>query len=355
MAETWTFFQPTNITGPEFFDALFFGTFAEVAGGFQYAHGSNKMFFAVSPFGTVIGFDLRHDAMTDLLATGYDLNPDAVKAAVSAYKVGNSAPFDQLFYSGPINIIGSPGADSIFGTPAADMFSMGAGDDTVHAGPGNDTVDGGTGNDTLDGGDGVDVINYAGRTDAAQMILEVFSGKAIVEFSNPPSAQNAQALTADETDTFQNFENVNGSPGDDQITGDANANEIDGNQGKDNLKGLDGNDTLIGDKGRDTMEGGAGADGFVFAKANESVKGAQRDKILGFTHADEIDLSGIDANIHKAGNQKFKFIGGQDFHNIDGELRFAGDILAGDTNGNGIADFEVKVIGAAVAPGDLIL
>ena len=93
------------------------------------------------------------------------------------------------------------------------------------------------------------------------------------------------------------------------------------------------------------MEGGAGADGFVFLKANESIKGAQRDKILGFTHADEIDLSGIDANTHKAGNQKFKFIGGQDFRNLDGELRFAGGILAGDTNGNGIADFEVKVTG----------
>ena len=108
MAETWTFFQPTTIAGSEFFDALFFGTFAEVAGGFQYAHGSNTMFFTVSPLGTVTGFDLRHGATTDSLATGYGLTPDAVKAAVNSYKGGNFAAFEQLFYSGPITFIGSP-------------------------------------------------------------------------------------------------------------------------------------------------------------------------------------------------------------------------------------------------------
>ena len=312
--------------------------YSDVPGGFHFANGPDVVFFLVI-FGQVTGFEVRDDGLAVLLGSDYALAPDAVKAAVNALKALNPIPFEQLFYSGPITFIGSPFGDTITGTDADDIFHMGDGDDTVDARAGNDTVDGGTGNDTLNGGDGVDVLDYPGSNRRRKARLSNSSSPVVV--INVPSAD------PQETDTFQNFENANGSPGDDEITGDANANVFDGNQGKDILKGLDGNDTLIGDKGRDTMEGGAGADRFVFLKANESVRGTQRDKIIGFTHADEIDLSGIDANTHKAGNQKFKFIGALDFNNIDGELRFIGDILAGDTNGNGIADFEVKVKGAA--------
>jgi hypothetical protein len=47
---------------------------------------------------------------------------------------------------------------------------------------------------------------------------------------------------------------------------------------------------------------------------------------------------------------------GAAFSGAAGQLRFAGGILAGDVNGDGIADFEVKVTGAAsLVAGDFVL
>lgn len=68
---------------------------------------------------------------------------------------------------------------------------------------------------------------------------------------------------------------------------------------------------------------------------------------------DVIDLIGIDAKTTVGGNQAFRFIGAQAFHDRAGELRFkvvaAQDlvIVQGDVNGDGRADFEIKVNGIA--------
>ena len=53
----------------------------------------------------------------------------------------------------------------------------------------------------------------------------------------------------------------------------------------------------------------------------------------------------IDADTTSGGNQKFHFIKGQQFHDEAGELRFSGRTLQGDVNGDGKADFEIKVFG----------
>ena len=82
-------------------------------------------------------------------------------------------------------------------------------------------------------------------------------------------------------------------------------------------------DTLIGGLGKDTMSGGAGGDFFDFNLKTESAKGANRDVILDFSRLDDdtIDLRNIDAK-SGSGNQKFKFIGKQGFHDEKGELHF---------------------------------
>jgi serralysin len=70
---------------------------------------------------------------------------------------------------------------------------------------------------------------------------------------------------------------------------------------------------------------------------------------------DRIDLSGIDADTDgAAGNQAFGFIGAHAFTGADGQLRFAGGLLQGDTNGDRVADLEIKIIGA-LARADIIL
>lgn len=64
---------------------------------------------------------------------------------------------------------------------------------------------------------------------------------------------------------------------------------------------------------------------------------------------------GFDADTDgTAGNQAFRFIGAGAFTGVDGQLRFAGGLLQGDTNGDGIADIEIKIVGSLLA-GDVIL
>ena len=80
------------------------------------------------------------------------------------------------------------------------------------------------------------------------------------------------------------------------------------------------------------------------------------DVITDFQHnLDTIDLSSIDAKTGVGGNNAFKWIGGQGFHGVKGELHFvkvnlagtANDktIIEGDTNGDGKADFQIQLTG----------
>jgi Ca2+-binding RTX toxin-like protein len=168
-------------------------------------------------------------------------------------------------------------------------------------------------------------------------------------------------------DTLLGIENLTGSAFNDVLTGSAAANVLDGGAGSDNLAGGLGNDSLTGGVGADTLaggggvdllDGGAGADRFVFTAPADSGTGVNRDVILAFEGVgavllDQIDLSLIDANGGAAGNQAFSFIGATDFGGIAGQLRVfdsgGNSVVAGDINGDKVADFEIQVNGAAAA------
>lgn len=160
-----------------------------------------------------------------------------------------------------------------------------------------------------------------------------------------------QPYTFNGNDGNDSFKSGHGA---DHLNGGGGADTLDGNIGNDHLDGGDGNDTLIGNKGNDVLIGGLGADSlsggkghdrFVFNDIADSVVGADRDEIINFHHSqgDKIDLSGIDANTTQDGDQAFDFIGGDGFHSVAGELRFSDGILQADVNGDGVADFEVKL------------
>jgi len=150
--------------------------------------------------------------------------------------------------------------------------------------------------------------------------------------------------------------------GDDTLNGSAFADVLFAFDGEDNVQGgagddeIDGgadDDQLTGGLGADTQSGGLGADAFIFLALGDSTKKASgRDSILDFdrAEADTIDLTAIDAR-KGSGNQDFKFIGKQDFHDKKGELRYVvknGDaIVQGDTNGDGKVDFSIHVDGVS--------
>ena len=213
--------------------------------------------------------------------------------------------------------------------------------DTLAGGSGADVVKGGPGADHLDGAVGSDTADYSDKTTSVEVTLNG-SIDAIVLVDGAPE------------DTIKNIENIIGGSGSDVLIGDSHQNT---------LSGLAGNDILQGGRAKDTLTGGLDADSFVFSAKAQSPKGSARDVITDFSGVggdlDQIDLSGIDAK-KGAGDQAFHWIGAHNFHQHKGELHVVKHsgfvIVEGDTNGDGSADFQIKLIGShALTADDFIL
>ena len=131
-----------------------------------------------------------------------------------------------------------------------------------------------------------------------------------------------------------------------------------GGTGNDCIKGNEVSNTLTGGKGGDELTGCGAGDVFAYSNIAASRPQAGRfDIITDFESGlDKLGLSGIDANKTIGGNQHFKFIGAQGFHDKAGELRVtANNVVLGDTNGDGVADFKIVVHGDHVLVSDILL
>lgn len=163
---------------------------------------------------------------------------------------------------------------------------------------------------------------------------------------------------------------LSGGEGDDSLSGGRAMFLLDGGAGNDRLEGSKLDDTLDGGEGMDrllpgfgadVMTGGAGEDRFLFKSPFESEPGAA-DVITDFSglEGDRINLARIDANTKQAGDQAFRYVGdsftgraGQLIAFIDEDDR---TVLQGDRDGNGVADFELILLGAPTLTGaDLVL
>lgn len=243
------------------------------------------------------------------------------------------------------------GNDTVIGLGFDDEIWGGLGNDALIGGGGSDTLRGEDGADTLDGGAGAD--NMAGSTGDDTYIVDN-AGDAVFEAAGEGYDTVVSSVLALNIANYSNIESI-------RLTGSA-ALSLKGNAGANTLIGNDGANVLTGGKGRDIMTGGAGADDFDFNSKSETGKTAsKRDKITDFQRkVDDIDLRGIDASTKKGGDQKFKFIGTQDFHKTAGELRYEKSgskaIVEGDINGDGRADFQIELTGVkTLASGDFIL
>ncbi|MCX8476819.1 MAG: calcium-binding protein [Sphingomonas sp.] len=172
-------------------------------------------------------------------------------------------------------------------------------------------------------------------------------------------------------DRLLNFENVTGSAHGDTLFGNNIANVLNGGGGSDFLYGDNGNDTLNGDDGSDTLNGGDGADRLNGGAGNDTLLGGSGRDVFAFTDLggrdsvgdfrrgqDKLDLSGIDAIAGTAADDAFKWIGSKGFGGTAGELRSYrehGDyFVAGDVDGDRVADFVVSLGNVQLSQGDIL-
>lgn len=286
---------------------------------------------------------------------------------------------DFVMIIGAVRVTGGAGSQVLWGDSASQWLVLGAEDDTLHGGggddyvgslgghdwlygdAGNDTVSGGAGDDHLFGGDGQDVLlGGIGRD-----WLEGNSGNDRLL----GEAGNDRLSGGDGNDHLlggTGRDRLDGGEGKDRLDGEAGHDTLLGGAGNDLIRGGAGNDWIRGGLGRDKMWGGAGADIFDFDTVEDSQIGLQRDVIHDFQSGlDRVDLRTIDANVRLKGNQAFSWVGakgpfqylnkpGVGFSGTAGELRYANGILMGDVDGNGTADFQIKIVGS-FAVGDVIL
>lgn len=140
---------------------------------------------------------------------------------------------------------------------------------------------------------------------------------------------------------------------DDMLSGEGGDDTLVGMFGDDTLMGGDGDDYLVGNGGDDLLTGGAGADLFVFGASYVASGGADMVSDFRPQEGDRIRLHSIDADIARSSDDDdaFAFIGLSAFTRTAGELRYeirAGDaVVQGDVDGDGVADFEIRIVGAS--------
>lgn len=286
---------------------------------------------------------------------------DTVRSLIAKYMLGDNV--ENLILGGKSGQIGIGNGlnNKMTGSAGADTLIGGAGNDELDGKAGADRLEGGIGNDTYyvdDLGDAV--IEHIGEgTDTVRVSVSGYTLSADVEnliFTG----------SGDLAGSGNSMNNVlTGNAGANIIHGGAGNDQINGGAGADRLWGDDGDDILVGGLDADWLYGGAGKDVFKFAAADS--KPSNPDIVWDFTRgADIIDVSAIDANTNKGGNQAFSFIGANAFSHNAGQLRYEQAIdvngqkyslIQADMNGDGIADFAIHLhnLTAVLTQSDFVL
>ncbi len=281
--------------------------------------------------------------------------------------------------TGDHDVFAGAGNDTIKGGTGSDLVADGAGNDSIKLGSNDDVWDVGTGNDTADGGAGSDLISFLYTiTDAGVYSANTSAIKIDLQKTT------AQFLGKYGTDTFRNFEEVEGSDGNDTIKGSAAANKLYGDGGNDFIFGRGGKDLLEGSDGKDTINGGAGADQIELKDTNfatgvttpardlvqyssvtdSGISVSTRDKVMNFqvggTNGDRIDLHLIDADKVHALDQKFLFVTSGAFKSAAGEVRLevsgADTLVHIDTDGDAADEMSILISGVTnLSKADFIL
>jgi Ca2+-binding RTX toxin-like protein len=293
-------------------------------------------------------------------------------------------------------LTGNDGNNKLFGLDGNDILHGGGGNDLLNGGIGIDLMDGGTGNDTYyvdnigdvvteNANEGTDTVHttvtYSLTDNVENGYIDGSLGVGLygnaLDNTLVGNAGDDTINGNDGNDTIHGgggMDFLYAGNGDDTVYGDTGNDTLFGESGSDHLYGGDGTDTLyggadndvldggighdvlIGGAGQDTLTGGADSDTFLFQATTDSQVGAY-DTVtdfqsnLGTVAGDDVlDFSGIDANASVSGDQAFTWNNDTAAanslwysamtHNGDGS---ADMLINGDTNGDGVADFQVMV------------
>ncbi|RMQ40696.1 Calcium binding hemolysin protein, partial [Pseudomonas cichorii] len=295
--------------------------------------------------GTVWGVDqikaslLNGSEFNDTL-TGYDAD-DTLNGLA-----GNDTLYGGL---GNDTLVGGEGRDTLYGEEGDDTLLGGAGNDSLSGGNGNDLLDGGVGNDTLEGGKGsdtyvfgtglgsdaidntsyydttvnkLDVVRLDGlnsadvslRRESDDLVVQIRQSGETLRIRSHFSAESSgwsyaidQLQFADGSvwDRAQIITSLlDGTTGNDTITGYDTADTLAGLAGNDTLYGRNGNDVLDGGDGRDSLNGEAGDDTLLGGAGNDTLNGGEGNDILdGGTGNDSLDGGkGSDTYVFRKGS-----------------------------------------------------
>lgn len=267
-------------------------------------------------------------------AGGTDTLSNAGSARASTINL-NAAPLTGANAGGYVSWIpGIPGGFTIANDVVIENASGGSANDVLVGNAEANTLNGGAGADSMTGGAGNDTYYVDNARDK------------LIESSNGGLDRVYSAISLTLANNLENLLLL-GDAGAARGTGNALNNTLSGNADNNILSGQNGNDVLNGGGGADILTGGRGVDTFEFLALGDMGVGlGGRDVITDFkaAQADKIDLSTVDADTGTGGDQAFAYIGAAAF-SAAGQLRFENGILAGETTGDSVADFEIQLTG----------
>jgi len=250
------------------------------------------------------------------------------------------------------NAVGGDADDEIHGNAAVNVLAGNAGHDTLVGKGGSDVLSGGPGDDVLFGD-----AEVAHAQSTALISEAAVDGRpnylgSLISDSTASAGGNSQTLTIGKIlALFGDVAplSVIAAPG----PGSSAKQTVQIFAGDDTLDGGPGNDVIVGGPGQDLLTGGTGADHFQFDDGDFAGLAASRaDRILDFnlSEGDRIDLRLVDA-VAGGADDRFRFIDDAEFGQTAGELRIDtndGYALAlGDMDGNGLADFAIRIDGTS--------